>query len=1180
MVGMFSASVTKPNAEIKEPDFVSMDGGRFFIGASRKYALIDGLAAMQRRGDYNLGLVPVLNDNCIFFADIDKIPDNFSLDVLTTKIATCFNGWRKDKSCKACTAEDILVFKREREDKYHLYIPAVFGLTTKQQRMIIWKSINIEYGFDIIDANATSIRIEGFRKWDKAEGRFTPYSRYLPQGAAADMLPEVRLDQVWLNPRGRGWNQPIAPPAPVPRPPAHPAQQLNDDDRYSHNHNRNPDDFKDQSASISTLSSAPSLSLLTSANPSQSTSFILSSAPSISGVPSQAAQSATAASKEASPDGAVHSSISAHTERVIQSKFPEVANLLLQYPIVKVKHTAKQATATFVCDKTELGRTCKISGGVHTTNNIYLVFNLRTGLLVQKCFSSKCRKAQGSTESKEFIVYRRRTVVTAAAGDDLPAGKDSKLAKAFVQWCPPVTMESDGKHVHWYMYNDDVGYWQHRSTSYIMKLLMNGFKDHVMKQFKEAIEKADDKTALCVQMDDIDDILSNAQRLKGVAECIKWEVSQDVPIEWNTNPDYTVFPNGVLKMNVKDPAHPRLPYSFGKTKPEEFVSDIKCMRFKFNLPPVNMDGHYIRQARAYLRDVLLKVQPDAEDRRLIIIYMALIFKAENFKKMPINIGSSGNNAKSSTFECLVYLAGSYGLIGDIKLVVKGAKDKVSIADLNMIRIVMFEEPDAAKQLDQSFLKDLIGGAKETTGRKLFSNKNKIKLHCKTVLNANIMTTVTLEEAILERLLYFIWSSKFVTDPSLVNEAKHIYRSNPKFKTEAYWQSINDGVIWLLLNHYQLYINNGYRLGVSDRQKARTRNFLLEADQFIKWFESNFKLLPDTPANKKKFVTAEEVGDEFCKLTPGQQQQIIHGKSYNPMKFVKDTVKVHTALAPYYRERFTNYRLTLTQRSLPGAKNRAGPNCQYQYMCLTRFVTRAEAESKNLNVTNLCDEPVEEYKCQVPDNYFETADNAFFDYRNPGAGDEINLAETDDDDDDDVQLTARIGQSIDFADDYAAQGLNDSNDIPMDEQQEEAAGVKDTATRPRPRGAANDGRRNRNRNMNINVNDSSAIEDSSAEIATEQEGTVMRDRGNAGKDEEKHILENTESDKGTAETDEEENAGEGDDEADEMIGSQHEIPYDLRKKARAGRKLGAGRKLIHDDLDADGKKRQSRRKRRK
>ena len=408
----------------------------------------------------------------------------------------------------------------------------------------------------------------------------------------------------------------------------------------------------------------------------------------------------------------------------------------------------------------------------------------------------------------------------------------------------------------------------------VMNMMMTEFREYVAQQFNKAIEKThgEDEELIAVAAT-VDAQLNTVRSLEGIAKCVRWKLSIQGKIEWNKNPMYTVFPNGVLQLDKRDSIHSKL-YYFGKTDPEEYVNDERCWKLPYGCPPLNFDGSYITEAEDLLRDWIDLVQPVPEDKCLLLTYLGLVLKAINYKKMIINVGHTGDNAKSSFFEMLVDLAGGYGVTGDKNLIVKGKKDRVSKAVLHLARIVLFEEPDPTKPLNIEFLKDLVGGATKAAARLNFSNDTEILLHCKTVLNANTMTTVQLEEAIMTRLLYLAWTTKFTSDPKKVDPKNRIYLADEKFKTAAYWDSKSNGLLWLLLNHYRLFELQGNKLKISARQNAKTKQKLLDQDLFIIWFRHNYVFLTDTEANRKKFVTREEIIAEFSALTPSKQQTII------------------------------------------------------------------------------------------------------------------------------------------------------------------------------------------------------------------------------------------------------------------------------------------------------------------
>ena len=200
---LFGEEIRKPNNGLIRSDIAAMEGGSYYLSPARKELFIDALVKRKHEGKWNLGLVPNVDDKCIFFADIDSLPAKYKFNDFLNKVATIFNliGRRKNISVD-CTSDSIIVFKKLHAEKYHIYIPKEYGITTFKERKSMWKTINMAMGHNIIDTAAHTIRFEGFNKWDKKEHRFIPHSYYKPRGEAASLLAEELYDKIWLNPRG------------------------------------------------------------------------------------------------------------------------------------------------------------------------------------------------------------------------------------------------------------------------------------------------------------------------------------------------------------------------------------------------------------------------------------------------------------------------------------------------------------------------------------------------------------------------------------------------------------------------------------------------------------------------------------------------------------------------------------------------------------------------------------------------------------------------------------------------------------------------------------------------------------------------------------------------------------------------------------------------------------------
>ena len=205
LVAKFKQGILQPNDECKINTFVAMDNGKYYIGSVWRNILINELATRQAEGDFDYALVPVIADKTIFFADIDHIQaGNFNLDELLIRIATAWNELATEK-VKDVKADVLLVFKREDRNapaRYHIYVTCLFGEVSKAEREAIYKLVNEQYEAPIIDEAAHTIRIEGFKKFDRETSRYVAGSRYCPTGAASQMSTEELLNKVWLNPRG------------------------------------------------------------------------------------------------------------------------------------------------------------------------------------------------------------------------------------------------------------------------------------------------------------------------------------------------------------------------------------------------------------------------------------------------------------------------------------------------------------------------------------------------------------------------------------------------------------------------------------------------------------------------------------------------------------------------------------------------------------------------------------------------------------------------------------------------------------------------------------------------------------------------------------------------------------------------------------------------------------------
>ena len=636
--------------------------------------MISKLVQLRELNNKKGALVPIAADLTIYFADVDKIPaQGFEMNVLLTYLADQFNQ-KATRKREDVSINDFILTKRKSAPRHHIYIPATFGKVTKDERKAITIAVNAQFENDfqfpeILDPQCSSIRIEGFLKYDTKNRKYLKNSAYAPMGDAKEMTYGDLLDAIWIDP--------------VECTPTNAsgdvvlANLLGNASQVDLFMNRplrglaGPDNDDNKEASVNNTQQRPSMNH----------------------------------SRASTPD-TTHASVPAAIVTSVRTDFPMASHKILQYPVINVKKGPGGHSATFMCDKSEDGRRCLIAKKIHKSNNIYLYYNKSRHELQQRCYGCP---GESEVIFKAGAIFNRRKAARAKELG-LPSPSDMDLAAHFMLWKPHVLCTGSGKNRAWYIYEEaGPGYWQRHEEDYIIGLVLDPFKEHLRKRFRKAIEDStDNDEAEGLERDWalVAAKLSSVKDLNNMSTAVRFQIKKSgKKIRWNQKEGYTVFPNGVLQWDKTHEEYPELPYFFGPTKPEDYINDDRCWETPFNCPPVCFDGHYIHQAEQLQQEWIDLVQPEADDKCLLLMFLALTLLTVNYKKMILNIGPTGDNAKSSFFEMCVFLMGTYGIIGDKRLIVKGAqKDRVSKAMLDMVRFILFEEPDPSKTLDVEFIK--------------------------------------------------------------------------------------------------------------------------------------------------------------------------------------------------------------------------------------------------------------------------------------------------------------------------------------------------------------------------------------------------------------------------------------------------------------------------------------------
>ena len=599
----------------------------------------------------------------------------------------------------------------------------------------------------------------------------------------------------------------------------------------------------------------------------------------------------------------------------IRETYPMFANILCNYPIQKIKkYRGKNGAVIFQCGKNEEARSCPFKENhKHSKSNYYFVYRPKRGRLEQKCHSSQC--------SDQYKLLWTRTSI-----NDLPQANDSDLARYFAELYHDI-IYSDTDPAHTGFYYKTPNFWvADVGNRFLQKRIQVQFAETVSTLYDNARNQHQEERLIEIldaEKKDANKILKFDYKSKHLINCLKtWLEIEN--IEWNANPYRVVFPNGVYNLQT---------HKFGGSAHEEYINNTRMMGVK-----------YAPRNQAFIKKeieegIFLKIHPDDSIRKSWCQFASLAFEGKNFKKVAINHGPRGNNAKTKTCAFIIYVFGSYGHVGSNDILLKGSKDRASVANLHEKRVIAFEEPDDTKPLDAAQIKAIIG-SDSINARMLYSTYDQISLQHIAFINLNSLPGLDADEAFVKRLIYYPWNSMFTSDTSLVDPEKHIYEAVEKYGDRSWWKSAGPQLVHYLLDFYKEFVRQGRVLFIPQKIQKATIQFCHANDAFMIWFNGNFELLDMTKdENRKQFVTVKELLDNFNGYS--EKDKVFPRKvGAVTTAFLAKQIKQKAILANRWHKKITNWRISQTLRN----KNKnlinihtgqyAGPGLQY---CKRRVV---------------------------------------------------------------------------------------------------------------------------------------------------------------------------------------------------------------------------------------------------
>ena len=245
------------------------------------------------------------------------------------------------------------------------------------------------------------------------------------------------------------------------------------------------------------------------------------------------------------------------------------------------------------------------------------------------------------------------------------------------------------------------------------------------------------------------------------------------------------------------------------------------------------------EVHAEVRQFFEKLQPDAEQRRFKLGYMAYCLTGNtDHQIMKMNIGYSASNGKSTELKVHALSFPIYSTKLDKRTFnvtyEKRHKELLGLID-KPIRLAYIEELDRLK-LDEDMLKDVVDGH-ELSVEVLYSTK-KVKQHqCKLMTCSNKDPNVAADAGLKRRIKCQLYSSRFL-DGVDDDDEKHVYRKVHGFEKKFANPEYKNAYFHLLLEHIG-------HLHVPRSAGEYFEEIAEDNDDFLNQLEGRFKITHDS-----------------------------------------------------------------------------------------------------------------------------------------------------------------------------------------------------------------------------------------------------------------------------------------------------------------------------------------------
>ena len=268
----------------------------------------------------------------------------------------------------------------------------------------------------------------------------------------------------------------------------------------------------------------------------------------------------------------------------------------------------------------------------------------------------------------------------------------------------------------------------------------------------------------------------------------------------------------------------------------------------------------------------------------------------------------GGNGKSVINSLMMKCVGNYGYKLPSSAVSQTIKDGANpaIANLNNKRFVLFQEPDRARKICCSAIKEMTGD-KELNCRTLYSTDTLTRL--KLSLLGEFNDLPALDEsggAIARRLMVIAFESMFLTQngyDALTEEDKKsgkYFLANPYYTSDAFQDQFKQALMEILMDSFKVFQKRNYIFHQPKAVVKEAEEYMKYSDDLFGWFNDKFV------KDENEITPFKSVWDRFSESSYYTNMNKQEKRRYN-QKLLKSNLTNNQFLKDIFKKKGQSYK---------------------------------------------------------------------------------------------------------------------------------------------------------------------------------------------------------------------------------------------------------------------------------